>query len=128
MDFQDRLTPAHIRLVEDNSPVETAGSKESRIEDIWPIRRRHDDYIRIRIEAVHLDEHLIERLFPLIMAAAEAGAALTAYSVDLINKDDAGGVALCLIEKIAHSTCANADEHFDELRARNREEGYTRFP
>jgi hypothetical protein len=128
VDLQDRLTSAHIWLVEGNSTVEPAGSKESRVKDIRSIRRGHDDHIRIRIEAIHLDEHLVECLLSLIMAAAETGAALTAYSVDLIDKNDAGGVALCLIEKIAHPAGADTDEHFDELGARNGEEGYTRFP
>ena len=74
------------------------------------------------------DEPTVLALAVGLFVGTMLGAALTAYSVDLIDKNDAGGVALCLIEKIAHSTGADADEHFDELGTRYGEEGHTRFP
>src|SRR6266850_7192204 len=47
--------------------------------------------------------------------------------VDFIYKDDAGGIFLALLEKVAHSGCANADEHFDKIRSTDREERHIRF-
>ena len=78
-------------------------------------------------EAVHLDEQLIERLLALVIAAAEAGAAMAADRVDFIDEDDAGRVLLRLLEHVAHAAGADAHEHFDEVRAGDREERHIRF-
>ena len=77
----------------------------------------------VRVEAVHLDEELVERLLALVVAAAEAGAALAADGVDLVDEDDAGGVLLALLEEVADARGAHADEHLDEVRAADGEEG-----
>ena len=57
----------------------------------------------LRLEAVHLDEQLVQRLLALVVAAAEAGAAVTADGVDLVDEDDAGRVLLALLEQVAHA-------------------------
>src|SRR5207253_9786900 len=77
--------------------------------------------------AIHLDEQLIERLLALVVTAAQAGAAMAADRVDLVDEDDAGRVRLALLEQIAHTARADANEHLDEIRARHREEGTTRL-
>ena len=59
--------------------------------------------------------------------AAEAGAALAADRVDLVDEDDARRVALRLIEQVAHAARADADEHLDELGAGDREERHARL-
>src|SRR5262249_29259312 len=55
--------------------------------------------------------------------AAQTRAAVAADGVDLVDEDDAGGVSLSLLEEIAHARCTDADEHLDEVRAGEREEG-----
>ena len=55
----------------------------------------------LRLEAVHLDEQLVERLLALVVTAAEAGAAVAADGVDLVDEDDAGRVLLALLEQVA---------------------------
>ena len=47
--------------------------------------------------------------------------------VDLIDKDDARGILLALLEHVAHAACAHAHEHFDEIRTRDGEEGHVRL-
>ena len=74
------------------------------------------------LEAVHLDQQLVERLLALVVAAAEAGTTMPADGVDLVDEDDAGGVLLALLEQVAHPGGADADEHLDEVRAGDREE------
>src|SRR5690606_8563668 len=69
-----------------------------------------------------LDEQLVERLLALVVAAAEAGAAMTADGVDLVDENDAGRVLLALLEQVAHARGADADEHLDEVGAADREE------
>ena len=76
----------------------------------------------LRLEAVHLDEQLVERLLALVVTAAEAGAAMAADRVDLVDEDDAGRVLLALLEQVADAARADADEHLDEVRAADREE------
>jgi hypothetical protein len=49
------------------------------------------------------------------VAAAEAGATMSPDSVDLVDEDDAGGVLLALLEEVAHTAGADADEHLDEV-------------
>src|SRR6187431_1658648 len=47
---------------------------------------------------------------------------MAADRVDLVDEDDAGRVLLALLEQVADARGADADEHLDEVRARNREE------
>src|SRR5581483_2111738 len=62
------------------------------------------------------------RLLALVVPAPEAGAAVTADGVDLVHEDDARRGLLRLLEQVAHTGGADADEHLDEVGARDREE------
>src|SRR5262249_36573704 len=107
--------------------IEAAGPQQRRIEHVGTVGRGDEDDAFVRFEAVHLDEQLIERLLALVVAAAEAGAAVTPDRVDLVDEDDAGRVLLALVEQVADARRADADEHFDEIGAADREEGNVRF-
>ncbi len=122
MDLEDRDATLHVRPVEDDLAVEAARPQECRVEDVRPVGGRDDDHVRVRVEAVHLDEDLVEGLLALVVGAAEAGAALATDCVDLVDEDDARRIALGLIEQVADARGADADEHLDELRAGDREE------
>ena len=61
------------------------------------------------------------------MTAAEAGAAVSANGVNLVDEDDARRMGLSLLEKVPHPRGTDADEHLDEIRARHREERPTRL-
>ena len=52
--------------------VEAAGAQQRGVEDVGPVRRRHHHDAFGGLEAVHLGEHLVERLLALVVAAAEA--------------------------------------------------------
>jgi hypothetical protein len=71
------------------------------------------------VEAVHLDQELVEGLLPLVVPAAQAGAAVAADGVDLVDEDDGGRLGLGLLEEVAHAAGADAHEHLDEVRARH---------
>ncbi len=124
VDAQDLHAALHVRAIEDHLAVEAAGAQQSRVEDVRPVGRRDHDHARVRVEAVHLDEDLVEGLLALVVAAAEAGAALAADRVDLVDEDDARRVALGLVEQVAHAAGADADEHLHELGAGDAEEGH----
>ncbi len=100
------------------------GPEEGAVEDVGAVGRGDEDDALVRVEAVHLDEELVERLLALVVAAAEAGAALAADGVDLVDEDEAGGVLLALVEEVADARGADADEHLDEVRAADGEEGH----
>ena len=96
--FQDRLASLHIWTIHDHLAVETARAQQRRVQNVWPVGRRNNDDIRIGVEAIHLDQQLVERLLPFVVTAAQACAAMTADRVNFINENDAGAVALRLFE------------------------------
>src|SRR5690606_25088446 len=67
------------------------------------------------------------RLLALVMPTTEACATVPADRVDLVDEDDAGCVSLPLLEQVPHTGCADAHEHFDEVRPGHREEGAARL-
>ena len=59
------------------------------------------------------------------MAATEAGAALAADGVDLVDEDDRLAHLACLLEEVAHAAGADADEHLHEVGAGDGQEADT---
>ena len=119
--LEDLLATAHVGQRNDDLPVESAGPEQRRVEHVRAVRRRDDDDTFVALEAVHLDEQLVQRSLALVVAA-ETGAAMTANRIDLVDEDDARRVLLRLVEHVADARSADADEHLDEVRARDREE------
>ena len=125
--LQDLLAAADVGQRHDDLAVEAARAQQRRIEHVGTVGRGDDDHAHRRLEAVHLDQQLVQRLLALVVAAAEAGAALAADRVDLVDEHDARRVLLRLLEHVAHARRADADEHLDEVGARDREERHLRF-
>ena len=111
----------------DDAAIEAAGTKQRRIENIGPVGRGDQNDAFIRFEAVHFDQQGIQRLLAFVVTAAQARAAMAAHGVNFVDEDDAGRVLLALFEQVAHAACADADEHFDEVRAGDREERNVRL-
>src|SRR5439155_15330639 len=88
---------------------------------------RHQHHALFRIEAVHLDEQLLQGLLTLVMTATQSSAEVTTDGVDFLDDDDARSVRLALLEQITHSARADSDEHLDKIGSRHREEGPARF-
>src|SRR5690606_35542101 len=103
-------------------PVEAARAQQRRVEDVRAVGGGDEDDAAAGVEAVHLDQQLVEGLLPLVVPAAEAGAALAADRVDLVDEDDARRVLLGLLEQIAHAGGADTDEHLDEVGTGDRVE------
>src|SRR5215208_2324818 len=125
VDPEDLLPSGEVRPVDHDLPVETAWPEERRIEDVCAVGGGEHDDPALRIEAVHLDEELVQGLLALVVSASQTSAALPAYGVDLVHENDAGRVLLGLLEEISHPRSTDADEHLDEVRAGDGEEGYT---
>ena len=122
VDLEDLLAALAVGAVDDDLAVEAAGPQQRRVEDVGPVGGGDEDDVVLHLEAVHLDQQLVQRLLALVVAAAHAGAAVAADGVDLVHEDDAGGVLLRLLEEVADAAGADADEHLDEVRAGDREE------
>jgi hypothetical protein len=69
------------------------------------------------VEAVHLDQQLVEGLLAFVVPAAHTGAAVAPDRVDLVDEDDGRRVLLGLFEQVTYPARADADEHLDEVRA-----------
>ena len=127
VDLEDRAAAADVRPVEHHVAVEPARAEQRRVEDVGPVGGRDHDHVLVGLEPVHLDEELVEGLLALVVTATEAGATLAADRVDLVDEDDARRVLLGLVEEVADAARADADEHLDELRAADAEEGHARL-
>ncbi len=103
------------------------GSQQGGIEDVGAVGGGHDDHALGGVEPVHLREHLVERLLPLVVAAAEPGPPLAADGVDLVHEDDGGGLLARRLEEVAHPAGADPDEHLHEVRPAHREERHPRL-
>jgi hypothetical protein len=98
------------------------GAQQRRVEDVGAVGGGdHHDALG-GLEAVHLVEHLVERLLALVVAAAEPGAALAADGVDLVDEDDGPAQLAGRLEQVAHAAGADAHEHLHEVRAADRQE------
>ena len=127
MHLEDLLAAADVGARHHDLAVEAAGTQQRGIEHVGTVGRGDQDDAFVGLEAVHLDQQLIERLLALVVAAAEAGAAMAADRVDLVDEDDAGRVLLRLLEHVAHAGRADADEHLDEVGAGDGEERHVGF-
>ena len=119
--------PEDVRVRHHDLAVETAGTQQRRVEHVGAVGGGDQDDALVGLEAVHLDQQLVEGLLALVVAAAEAGAAMAADGVDFVDEDDAGRVLLALLEHVAHAAGADADEHLDEVGAGDGEEGHVGF-
>src|SRR5260370_40666035 len=98
--LENLLSTDDVRVGHDHLAVEPTGPQQSRGEHIRPVGCGNQDDTLIRLEAVHLDEQLVQGLLALVIAAAEAGAAMPAYGIDLVDKYNARCILLALLEHI----------------------------
>src|SRR5690348_4497239 len=115
MDAKNFLAPFDVRPWNDDASVKPSGSEQSRIEHVGAVRGGDQNHAFVRFKTVHFHEQRVQRLLALVVPAAEAGTAVASHSVDFIDEDDARGVFLALLEKVAHTARADADKHFDEV-------------
>ena len=80
--------PRHIGRVDHDLAVEAARAKERRIQNVNAVGCGDEHHGIVFLEAVHLDEQLVQRLLALIVATAQTSAALAADGIDLVDEDD----------------------------------------
>src|SRR6478735_9206075 len=120
--LEDLEAALHVRTVDGDLPVETPRTQQRRVQDVRPVRGGDQDDAALHVEAVHLDEQLIERLLALVVTAAHAGTAVPSDGVDLVDEDDRRSVRLGLLEEVTDTGGTDTDEHLDEVGTGDRVE------
>ena len=127
VDFQNGNTSVLIRIIDGYLTVKPSGTQKGGVQYIPSVGGGHDNYTLIYRKAVHLNQQLIQCLLAFIMSAAEAGTAVTADSVDLINKHNGRRDFFCLFKKVADPACTDTDKHFNKITAADGEERNSGF-
>src|SRR5579864_3520292 len=121
--YSKNLFPAaHVRPADNYSPIKAAWPQQCGIKHIRPVRSRHENDAFVRLEAIHLNQQLIQSLLPLVVTATEARASMTPDGVDLVDEDNARSILFALLKQVANPAGADADKHFYEIGTRDREE------
>ena len=115
MHLQNIDTSLEVRLLHDDTTVETARTQQCRVEDFRTVRRTHDHDPLRGIEAIHLRQQLVQGLLALLVST-EAGISRLTDGIDLIDEDDARCRLRRLLKQITHTTRTDTDEHLDEIR------------
>ena len=102
MHFENRPTPLDVRAIDHDLAVEPSRAKQGGVKDVGPVGGGDQDHPGLDIEAVHLDEQLVEGLLTLVMAATETSTAVATDGIDLVDEDDRRGLRLGLLEQVAH--------------------------
>src|SRR5438132_2270311 len=129
MDFKDGFTACEVGTIHDDLAIESPSSHQRRVQHLRCVGSSHNDDPLRSIEAVHLGQQLIERLFSFVIAENPSAPACTRFSdcIQFIDKDDARSLLLGLFKQISDAGSANADEHLDEFRAGDGEERNASF-
>ena len=77
------LRPFAVGTVDDDLTVEAARPEQRRVEDVRAVGGGDQDDVVLHLEAVHLDEELVQGLLALVVPAADASPAVAADGVDL---------------------------------------------
>ena len=127
MDFENFLAPCNIGVGNNHLPVKTPRTQQCRIKDIRTVGCGNENNAFIRLEPVHFDKKLVQRLFAFIIATAKTGTAMTADGINFINENDTWRILFCLFEHVANTACTNADKHFNKIRTGNCEKRHIGF-
>ena len=116
---EDPLAPAHVGRRHEDLAVEAPGAQQRAVELLEHVRRGHHDHVVAGVEAVHLDQELIQRLVAL---PRDIRAAMGADRVELVDEDDRRGILAGLLEQSPDPRGPQAGEHLHERGGRLAEE------
>ena len=96
--FKDLLTTTDIWQTDHNLTVETAWTQQRGVKNVWTVSCRNHNDAFIAFEAIHLNQHLVQRLFAFVITAAHAGAAMAADCIDFVDENNRRAMRLGLVE------------------------------
>src|SRR3954454_7617239 len=115
MRAEDGVASVAVRWGHQDLPVEAARPQQGLVQLVDLVRRgEHDHHARIPLEAVQLDQELIQGLLALRAPAVSGARAVTADGVELVDEHDRAARTPRLLEEAADSRRAAPDEHLDE--------------
>ena len=120
MNLKDGLTTFEVREFHDDTTVETTRTQQGLIQTLGSVRGGKDDDTLRGIEAIHLREQLVQRLFTLIIAHGRVTA--LADGINLIYEDDTRCLLRSLTEEVTDFRGTHTDKHLYELRTTDGEE------
>ena len=127
VDFQDVGPAAFVRSVDKHLAVEAPRPQQGGVQNLRPIGRGHQNDTDIRVEAIELDQQLVQGLFSFIVTAGHADAPGLAQCIQFVDEYDARRFFFGFLEKVSHARGAQADKHFNELGSAQAEKGYAAF-
>ena len=120
---QDRLAAVAVRRRDQHLAVEAAWAQQRFVELVDVVGGGdHDHRAGVALEAVELDQQLVQRLLLLAGATAAVAAAGAADGVELVDEDHRAPGLARLLEQAPDPRRATADEHLDEAGAGGGEE------
>ena len=127
MNLQDSFTPLQIRQLNRNTAVKTSRTQQRLVQGFRTVSSRQNYYALAAVKAVHFAQQLIQSLLAFIISAELAVITAFADSIDFIDKYYTRCLFLRLLEQIAHTGSAHADEHFYKFTAADAEERHLGF-
>ena len=89
MNQEDSLTFVQTREIYVNFTVETSGTEQGAVEHVYTVGSCKDDDTTVGTETIHLCKESVQGVLALIITThGWVLAAGTAYSINLIDKDD----------------------------------------
>ncbi len=126
--LENRNSSLQIRLIHYDPSVKTARAKQRFVQNFRTVGGSQHQNSLGGVKAVHLGKQLIQRLLPLLVAAAVFIVPAPADRVNLINKYNAGRILGGLLKQIPHPGSAHAHVQFDKIRTGERKERNLRLP
>ena len=121
--LQNGLPPFDVGIGNHHLTVKPAGAQQRRVQNIPTVGGGDDNNAGVGGKTIHLHQKLVEGLFPLVVTAAETGAAVTAHRINLIDKHNAGGVLFGLFKQIADTGSTHAHKHLHKIGTGDGEKG-----
>ncbi len=128
VDPEDLLPALDVGGVYGDLPVKAPGAEQGGVQDVGAVGGGHDHDGRVLLKAVHLHEELVQGLLPLVVPAPHPASPLPPHGVNLVNEDDAGGVALGGLKEVPDPRRPYPHEHLHEVGARGGDEGHPGLP
>ena len=115
MHIQNLLTATNVWQRHIHLAVKTTRAQQGSIKNVRPIGSGNHNHTHVGFKTVHLYQHLVERLFTLVITATETRPTLTADCVDFINENNAGSILLRIVKHVTDARGADTNKHFDKV-------------
>ena len=122
MHLENLLATTNVRQPYDNLAVETTRTQQSRIKHVRTVGSCDNNNAVVHLEAVHLNQQLVQCLLALIVTTTKAGTTVTTYCIDLVDENNTGSLFFGLIKHVAYTRRTHTYKHLDKIRTRDGEE------